>query len=172
MLILQKVWASFLQTVWLGFIFMKKRELCFITPPPTSASFGHNDSWQALLIFSLTAHAVTKASVVHRKWVLISIFRMTSHTQCISSSHWLYHVVPRGKVLISLHYHYWSTSESGGIKISHYLTLSLYCENPSSHTCRRCCELQQTMIRFDIFIISFISLLWSHWRIIISQQKI
>lgn len=148
MLILQKIWASqvlFLQTFWLGFIFVKREisaVLRLLLPTALSASFGHDDSWQALLIFSLTAHAVTKALVVHRKWAFISAVGMTFHTRCIPSSQWLCHVVPRGELLISLHYHYWSTSKSGeGIKISHYLTLSLYSENLSSHTCKRCCEL-------------------------------
>lgn len=124
---------------------MKRKKKCFIkSPPPTllSASFGRDDSWQAPLIFSLTAHTVTKVLVVHRKWVLISIFRMTSHTQCISSRHWLCHVVPRVELLISLHYHYRSTRRigggggGGGIKISHYLTFSLNIEDPSCHTCK------------------------------------
>lgn len=52
--------------------------------------------------------------VVHRKWALISIFQMTSRTQCISSRHRLCRVVPRGELLISLHYYYRSTRWIGG----------------------------------------------------------
>lgn len=151
-----------------------KGNVCFIkSPPPSplSASFGRDDSWQAPLIFSLTAHTVTKASVVHRKWALISIFRMTSHAQCISSRHRLCHVVPGGELLISLHYHYRSTSRIGGqgeIKISHHLTLSLYIEkNPSSKTWKR--PSQDLTFSSSACVSS--SLLRSHLRIIVSQQK-
>lgn len=123
----------------------------FITTPPPPppllpASFGHDDSWQAPLIFSLTAQTVTKALVVHRKWGLVSIFRMTSHTQCISSR--LCHVVPRGGAIdqpaLSLSI-YKPNREGGRIKISDYLTLPLYIENPGSHTWKRWRELPKTI---------------------------
>lgn len=163
----------FFTSILISLHISEKRNLCFIKslpPTPLSASFGHDDSWQAPLIFSLTAHTVTKALVVRRKWALISIFRMTSHTQCISSRHWLCHVLPRGHLLIWLHYHYRSTSWTAGIKLSHYLK---YAYEFPYNTYKRHCELPKTVIRFNIFIIWGISSApWSHWRLIILRQII
>lgn len=112
-----KFFLFFSHTLWLASIFVK-REICALLSPLLPPFLPHlvamtvdKPRW----FFSLTAHTITKALVLHRKWALISIFRMTSHTQCISSRHWLCHVVPRGELLISPHYHYRSTSRIGSV---------------------------------------------------------
>lgn len=79
-------------------------------------SFGYDNSWQAPLIFSLTAHIITSVSVLHRK---LYSWRHRAHDASqvqTNSNTW-----SQRERLMNVHYQYWSTSPNHRVNASYYL---------------------------------------------------